>query len=378
MMPASTNAPPQAMAPFGESDILPDIILPNNRERLVRFLTYVGDRKQVLLFCPDPAMPDCQAKLQSFARYAETLQDGAVIFGITSTDPKHNAAVLEQSPLPFQLLSDLDRQAARILGIGHNAEAANTGSGSSAFTVVVCDVNRRVLKIVREIEDPDPAPGIVDYLASLPQRQARSLGHFAPVLYVPRVFEPAFCKALIEDFQRGETVSSGFRRQADRVGVSEHAVDSAIKSRRDHLVADERLLMEIRRRIDRRIVPEVQKAFTRIISGAEQYKVVCYDAEEGGHFEAHRDNVVKHNAHRRFAMTLNLNQGNAPGGEYSGGHLMFPEFGADLYAPEVGDAVVFSCSLLHRAKPVTSGKRYVLLAFFFDEESRTYNDRFPK
>ncbi len=378
MMPATTNPPPQAMIPFGEGDTLPDIILPNSRERLVRFSTYVGDRKQVLLFCPDPALPECQAKLQSFADLAQEPEGKVVVFGVTNTDPKHNAAALEAAPLPFQLLSDLDRQAAKILGIEHNLAPPTDGRGKGAFTVVVCDVNRRVLKVMRDIADFDPGPDISALLASLPKREARSLGHFAPVLYVPKVFEPAFCKNLIAAFEQGESVETGFRRQTSGHGESDHVIDRTRKSRHDHLVTDERLLQEIRRRIDRRIVPEVQAAFTRLISGAEQYKVVCYEAELGGHFSTHRDNTVKHDAHRRFAMTLNLNPGNAPGAEYSGGHLTFPEYGPDLYAPEIGDAVVFSCSLLHRAMPVTSGKRYVLLAFFFDEESRTFNDRFPK
>ena len=47
-------------------------------------------------------------------------------------------------------------------------------------------------------------------------------------------------------------------------------------------------------------------------------------------------------------MTLNLNTGG-----YEGGALWFPEFGRQLYAPEAGGAVVFSCSLLHEALPVT-------------------------
>ncbi len=63
-------------------------------------------------------------------------------------------------------------------------------------------------------------------------------------------------------------------------------------------------------------------------------------------------------------MTLNLNTG-----EYEGGHLRFPEYGPHLYKPGLGDAVVFSCSLVHQALPVTSGTRYVLLSFFFGDEA---------
>ena len=45
----------------------------------------------------------------------------------------------------------------------------------------------------------------------------------------------------------------------------------------------------------------------------------------------------------------------------------FPEFGPQTYRPPTGGAVVFSCSLLHEATPVTKGTRYAFLPFLFDE-----------
>ena len=64
-----------------------------------------------------------------------------------------------------------------------------------------------------------------------------------------------------------------------------------------------------------------------------------------------------------FAMTLNLNAG-----EYEGGELRFPEYGPHLYSPGRGEAIVFSCSLVHEALDVTRGDRYVLLAFLYGED----------
>jgi len=79
---------------------------------------------------------------------------------------------------------------------------------------------------------------------------------------------------------------------------------------------------------------------------------------------AHRDNLSPSTEHRRFTLSLNLNEG------YEGGHLRFPEYGAYLYRPGAGGAVVFSGSHLHEALPVTRGKRYVLLSFLFGEGDR--------
>ncbi|MBD0274572.1 MAG: 2OG-Fe(II) oxygenase, partial [Acetobacteraceae bacterium] len=117
----------------------------------------------------------------------------------------------------------------------------------------------------------------------------------------------------------------------------------------------------LRARIQRRLVPEIAKAFQFTATRIERYIVACYDAAEGGHFRAHRDNTTKGTAHRRFAVSINLNDG------YDGGELWFPEFGPRRYRPPAGGAVVFSCSLLHEATPVTRGARYATLPFLYDD-----------
>jgi len=76
-------------------------------------------------------------------------------------------------------------------------------------------------------------------------------------------------------------------------------------------------------------------------------------------FFAHRDNTTKGAAHRRFAVTINLNAE-----QYEGDDLRFPEFGFRTYRAPTGRA---SCSLLHEALPVTGGKRYAFLPFLYDE-----------
>ena len=65
---------------------------------------------------------------------------------------------------------------------------------------------------------------------------------------------------------------------------------------------------------------------------------------------------------RKFACSINLNAE-----EFEGGDLRFPEFGSRTYRPPTGGAVIFSCSLLHEATPVTRGRRYAFLPFFYDE-----------
>jgi predicted 2-oxoglutarate/Fe(II)-dependent dioxygenase YbiX len=104
-------------------------------------------------------------------------------------------------------------------------------------------------------------------------------------------------------------------------------------------------------------VPLVKRSFQFEATRMERYIVGRYEAG-AGHFRPHRDNTTKGTAHRRFAVTINLNAG-----DYEGGDLRFPEYGARTYRAPTGGAVVFSCSLLHEATPVTRGERYAFLPF---------------
>tara|TARA_B100000408_G_scaffold123993_1_gene105073 strand:- start:348 stop:731 length:384 start_codon:yes stop_codon:yes gene_type:complete len=112
----------------------------------------------------------------------------------------------------------------------------------------------------------------------------------------------------------------------------------------------------------------MERAFQFRATRIERYLVACYEAG-AGHFRPHRDNTTHGTAHRRFAVTINLNAG-----EYDGGDLRFPEFGQRTYRAPTGGAVVFSCSLLHEATPVTSGRRDAFLPFLYDEAARKVRD----
>ena len=158
------------------------------------------------------------------------------------------------------------------------------------------------------------------------------------------MFEEEFCQRLINLWQSGGNVQSGFMRKVGEEGVE--MLDDTIKMRHDHNIQDPTLLQEIETKFARRVVPEISKCFNYEISNLEGIKIGCYEAKTQGHFSAHRDNTTPITANRRFAVTLNLNAG-----EYEGGHLWFPEYG----------------SMLHEAKPVTKGRRFVFVTFMYGE-----------
>ena len=116
--------------------------------------------------------------------------------------------------------------------------------------------------------------------------------------------------------------------------------------------------------IGRRVAPEIEKAFCFRATRVEEFKIACYEGDTSGFFRPHKDNLSERTMYRRFAMSLLLTDPD----EYEGGELRFLEYGPELYKPGAGDAVVFSCSLLHEVLPMAAGRRFVLLCFLFGEE----------
>lgn len=329
--------------------------------------TEMSGKKLLLLLFPDPRMPACTELLKACAARFSVLGEEAHVYGVAATQPPVNKTAWDELDLPFPCLSDLEGQVSRGLAVGHNLSPPPDGRGAS--TLLLADANRRVLRMEHNLSQADEIEGLLDYLQSLDAPKPRALGHFAPVLYLPQVLDGDLCSELIATFEAGDPEVGRAYRYDGLSGEGEYIVDPTYKVRRDFYITEENLYERLRWAFARRIKPEIQKAFTRDVTGIEEFKVVRYDSDEGGHFRPHRDNISRHNAHRRFAMTLNLND------DYEGGALRFPEYGPDTYRPGAGDAVIFSCSLMHEAMPVTSGNRYVLLSFLFDEESKRLSGR---
>ncbi len=182
----------------------------------------------------------------------------------------------------------------------------------------------------------------------------------APVMITPRVFPPELCRRLIAYYETEGGQPSGVMRE--RNGKTIGVLDD-FKKRRDCTIEDEALRRETYAAIKYRLLPELMKAFRFEVTRIERYIVARYDAQDGGWFRPHRDNLTSGTAHRQFACSINLNAE-----EFEGGDLRFPEYGARTYRPPTGGAVVFSCSLLHEATPVTKGTRFAFLPFLYDEK----------
>ncbi len=227
----------------------------------------------------------------------------------------------------------------------------------SPWAAVLTDNNQRVRARFAPATESLSAR-VLAHAPPAPPAAGDVIAGIAPVLQVPDVLEPAFCDELIAWYRdaKGGGGESGI--YVTERGKTEFRLDPEVKQRREALIDDRALVARLDERLVRRLLPEVDRVFCFRVAKRDPFKLISY-AAGAGYFRPHRDNDSRDTAHRRFALTLNLNTG-----AYSGGCLRFPEFGAVLYEAPRGGAVVFSCSLLHEATPVTDGLRYALVTFF--------------
>lgn len=256
-------------------------------------------------------------------------------------------------------LTTLADEAGRIRQVLREMAGRSASPRPLAFLL---DRNQRVLAVA---DEGDAAEGdlarwaLARWAEEPPLAPAAEIRHTAPVLTIPNVLSRADCRALIARWHEmgnapGKVTSLVHGEQVERVYET-------LKKRRDHRLADPAVLRPLLALIARRLGPELDKAFHYRAFKFDRVLIACYDAALGDYFRRHRDNQTPATATRRFALTLNLNSD-----EYEGGELVFPEYGHHRYKPETGAAVLFSCSLLHEALPVTAGRRFALLSFLRD------------
>jgi predicted 2-oxoglutarate/Fe(II)-dependent dioxygenase YbiX len=273
----------------------------------------------------------------------------AAFFGLSADPRDRDERRLASARVGLRYFWDFDQQAFSALGLN--------GRPRPAQAVFLIDPAFRVL-MAAPIEETDR---VLDRLeAELAREAGAAEAPGAPVLVLPRVFEPEFCELLIDYFESRPSQDSGFAAEVD--GRSELVIDPALKRRRDVAIDLPQLQVAVEARLVHRLLPMVRTAFNWNAKYIERFLIARYASADRGFFVAHRDDVVPGSAHRKFAVTVNLN---AEG--FSGGDLRFPEFGPRVYRPPTGGAVVFSCSLLHEVTPVTDGVRYAFLPFLFDE-----------
>ncbi|MGE0742054.1 MAG: 2OG-Fe(II) oxygenase [Hyphomonadaceae bacterium] len=320
----------------------------------------VGGRYVVLCFFGS-SQPKASQEAVAAAMTATDIFDDehACFFGVT-TDPEDEKILRERYP-GYRYFWDSNGLISRLYGALSEDEPVQRRR-----LWVVLDPTLRIMKAT--LFSPTSSAEVIAFVRALPPPpRFTGMDLSAPVLVLPNVFEPELCRALIDLYQANGGAESGFMRDED--GRTIMQFDDKHKRRRDFLVEDRTLIGVIQNRVTRRIAPEIAKVHQFKVTRMERYLVGCYRADDGGHFRAHRDNTTKGTAHRRFAVTVNLNS------DFDGGELSFPEYGPRTYKPAPGCAVVFSCSLLHAVSKVTRGERFAFLPFLYDDAAAAIREQ---
>jgi predicted 2-oxoglutarate/Fe(II)-dependent dioxygenase YbiX/peroxiredoxin len=306
----------------------------------------VAGRYVLMLFLPKDDAVAAGEALRTLASHRARLDDETLCAFVVVREPATAATATDLRGLRWFL--DLDGAVSRLY-------EALTPEGEERPMWLLLDPTLRVIGRAQLAG----AAMIFDHLAGLkPPAEHAGVPLHAPVLIAPRIFEPELCRRLIALHEADGGRFTGVMRDEGQRTI---AVMDELKKRRDLLVVDEELQALLRERLQRRLFPLMARALGFETTEIERYVVSCYDAADGAVFHAHRDSTTFGTAHRKFACSINLNDG------FTGGDLRFPEFGPKTYRPPPGGAVVFSCALLHEATRVTEGRRYAFLPFFYDQ-----------
>ena len=351
----------------GATRLLPGDTAPNFIQRSIKNPRYSLDsaagRNLALCFYGSAGDAHAQAAIRTVHGRPDIFTDTQASFFGVSIDPEDETQGRVQHRAPgYRHFWDFDLRASKLYSVVPRDARPVPGEFPLSRQWVIIDPTMRVIASIPFHEGQSDLVEVISVLEKLPPPE-RFAGPelMAPILFLPRVFEPELCQHMIELYEAQGGEESGFMREIDgrTMGVTDHT----FKRRKDHYLEDRELIVALQKRFQRRVVPEIAKIHQFKATRMERYIVSCYAAEDGGHFSAHRDDTTKGTAHRRFAVSVNLND------DFDGGEVNFPEYGPRSFKAPPGGAVVFSCSLLHRVSKVTRGRRYAFLPFLYDEEA---------
>ena len=279
---------------------------------------------------------------------------GIDLFGILGVEVLAVAGLAQSLDLSFPVFADGQKRTTDALLSG----STGVGQQKPALRLIALDRNQRVLTM----EDGTLTPERLDFFESTlkeeitPKETPQIFSCPAPVMVLPRTLPPRTCKELI-GLWHNEHHEGGFS------DGKENTYDPDKKKTLEHVIREDGLRRRLNITLARRIAPELAKVFAfRRPFQFDVPVVMCYQPDRQDFFGLHRDDLRPQNR-RIFAMSLNLND------DFEGGELLFPEYSPHGYKMPAGAACIFACGLLHEARPVTRGRRFVLTNFFCETEA---------
>jgi peroxiredoxin len=258
----------------------------------------VAGRHVVLTFFGSSTDEDSSRVLRDVMAGRQIFDDQTAIFFGVSTDPKDESEARVQAAMPgIRFFWDFDLAVSKLYGV-------TKGGGDYRKVTFVLDHALRILAVIPFSEGFEGHFNFVSkFVSDAVARWSRTATMItAPVLIVPYVFEPGFCRSLIDYYDRMGGGESG--HMTERGGMTVGVIDYGMKRRRDARIDDTDLQRGCTARLEARLKPAIRRAYQFNVTRLERHIVSCYDADEGGYFNAHRDNTTTATAYRRFAVSL--------------------------------------------------------------------------
>ena len=333
-------------------DIAPRFALPDGQGgRVDPYSDDLAGKPTVIVFCPNVSTPGMRALLASIQDiHAKLAERGAQVLAVTRGTTMINADLSAQLGLGFPVLADPAGESFRLYGVTDDESPATFLLGPNQH-----------LRLALRGDGTGHAAQVLKCVTLMAEaRRSEVMDPHPPVLVVADVLSRADCQRLMTVFamEGNVWVEPGHGEKGQREDYKMRVADYGRQDRIDHWVMNPGTQNFIVSRLQARMLPEIRKAFQYRVTKFEPFRIACYEGARGGEAHGHRDNSAPLVAHRRFAVSINLNTE-----EFEGGELRFPEFGDQRYRPATGAAIAFSSSLLHEALPVTHGRRFVVLAF---------------
>jgi predicted 2-oxoglutarate/Fe(II)-dependent dioxygenase YbiX len=150
-------------------------------------------------------------------------------------------------------------------------------------------------------------------------------------------------------------------------GTAGNKINSNQKRRLDLHIKSKSILEKIDNEIYDKLYTDVVENFTDI-KYREKWKIGFYSESDQGFYNLHTDNA-RNTKYRKTSLVCMLSEPD----EYEGGELYFQKLDKQFKLNK-GDVIIFDSALMHGVHPVTKGKRYVLISFFFDDAGLNFKN----
>ncbi|WP_128892345.1 redoxin domain-containing protein [Erythrobacter sp. HKB08] len=317
---------------------------------------HLSGRYMLLMFLNDPDSEQVEPLLRSLAELEPRLDEAnaTVVAVSASTDAARNKRMKRESGFPWPVICDSSGALFASYGL-HKA-------GDQTVRIVMITPYRQI-RAWFDLEKDASATlkTIMDLLKnSQAAEELRWSPPHAPILMVPNVLSPEECGRLVESVETDTPFMVRPPRPGEIAGNYKIPVyDHERQDRVDLIIKDPNTLAFLDERIFGRVTPMIKKAFAYDVTRREDLHIARYVGKREGFEMGHRDNVEPAVAHRRFALSMSLND------DYEGGEIAFKEFSPKGYRVPAGTAMIFSSSLLHEVQETTSGVRYNLISHLF-------------